>query len=133
MTREGRQPGIKLQAGVQAKSLRVWLQEIFDDLACIAEVLDKHASTQTYTAALAQWQPAVDDPAYTLSGQMMQHMQEQQEDFVTWATHMSAAHGTLEQATYQYWSASTSRRKSNNQSKHKRLKKKQRRVILSFS
>ncbi|MCS6151992.1 glutamate--cysteine ligase [Shewanella baltica] len=91
---EGRKPGLELLTADGSRSLKSWLEELFDALQPLAVLLDGEATD--YQVALAHWRKAVEDPNLTLSGQVLQNVINKGQDHGQWVM-------TLAQQYYQYF------------------------------
>jgi len=89
---EGRKPGLELLTADGSRSLKSWLEELFDALQPLAVLLDGEATD--YQVALAHWRKAVEDPNLTLSGQVLQNVINKGQDHGQWVM-------TLAQQYYQ--------------------------------
>ncbi|MBO6227035.1 MAG: glutamate--cysteine ligase, partial [Shewanella sp.] len=69
---EGRKPGLELLTADGSRSLKSWLEELFDALQPLAVLLDGEGTD--YQVALAHWRKAAEDPNLTLSGQVLQNV-----------------------------------------------------------
>ena len=91
---EGRKPGLELLTADSSRSLKSWLEELFDALQPLAVLLDGEATD--YQVALAHWRKAVEDPNLTLSGQVLQNVINKGQDHGQWVM-------TLAQQYYQFF------------------------------
>ena len=91
---EGRKPGLELLTADGSRSLKSWLEELFDALQPLAVLLDGEATD--YQVALAHWRKAVEDPNLTLSGQVLQNVINKGQDHGQWVM-------TLAQQYYQFF------------------------------
>lgn len=91
---EGRKPGLELLTANGSRSLKSWLEELFDALQPLAVLLDGEATD--YQVALAHWRKAVEDPNLTLSGQVLQNVINKGQDHGQWVM-------TLAQQYYQFF------------------------------
>ncbi|MDT3337427.1 glutamate--cysteine ligase [Shewanella sp. SP1S1-7] len=91
---EGRKPGLELLTANGSRSLKSWLEELFDALQPLALLLDGEATD--YQVALAHWRKAVEDPNLTLSGQVLQNVINKGQDHGQWVM-------TLAQQYYQFF------------------------------
>lgn len=91
---EGRKPGLELLTANGSRSLKFWLEELFDALQPLAVLLDGEATD--YQVALAHWRKAVEDPNLTLSGQVLQNVINKGQDHGQWVM-------TLAQQYYQFF------------------------------
>lgn len=89
---EGRKPGLELLTADGSRSLKSWLEELFDALQPLAVLLDGEATD--YQMALAHWRKAVEDPNLTLSGHVLQNVINKGQDHGQWVM-------TLAQQYYQ--------------------------------
>jgi len=91
---EGRKPGLELLTADGSRSLKSWLEELFDALQPLAVLLDGELTD--YQVALAHWRKAVEDPNLTLSGQVLQNVINKGQDHGQWVM-------TLAQQYYQFF------------------------------
>lgn len=91
---EGRKPGLELLTADGSRSLKSWLEELFDALQPLAVLLDGEGTD--YQVALAHWRKAAEDPNLTLSGQVLQNVINKGQDHGQWVM-------TLAQQYYQYF------------------------------
>ncbi|MCY7296582.1 glutamate--cysteine ligase [Alteromonas sp. a30] len=70
----GRRKGLMLEKNGVEIGLREWGNEMLDEMAEIASLLDKANQTQVYTQALAKEKQAVNDASLTLSGQIVERL-----------------------------------------------------------
>lgn len=91
---EGRKPGLELLTADGSRSLKSWLEELFDALQPLAVLLDGEATD--YQVALAHWRKTVEDPNLTLSGQVLQNVINKGQDHGQWVM-------TLAQQYYQFF------------------------------
>jgi len=91
---EGRKPGLELLTADGSRSLKSWLEELFDALQPLAVLLDGESTD--YQVALAHWRKAVEDPNLTLSGQVLQNVINKGQDHGQWVM-------TLAQQYYQFF------------------------------
>lgn len=80
---QGRKPHLCLQQNNEEVTLSSWLQSLFSDLRSIAILLDSETSTDSYQQVLDELSLAIDDPALTLSGQVMAQLRSQSQE--NWA------------------------------------------------
>ncbi|OEG75202.1 glutamate--cysteine ligase [Shewanella colwelliana] len=80
---EGRKPGLMLQQHGEPQLMATWLNNLFAELNSLATMLDGDENGQ-YKQAIAQWQAAVDDPAKTFSGRILNQLLESQIDHSYW-------------------------------------------------
>ncbi|PKM13774.1 MAG: glutamate--cysteine ligase [Gammaproteobacteria bacterium HGW-Gammaproteobacteria-3] len=86
----GREPGLMLETGTGAISLKDWAGEIFTEMQPICALLDQDNAEKPYTAALQQQIQAVEDPGLTPSAQILRQMSEKNQPFATFALKKSA-------------------------------------------
>ena len=77
--REGRRPGLELPRGSNRVGLAAWAREVLDCLLEVAEVLDEDG--EGYVAAVEAQREAVDDPALTPSGRLLDALRASGESF----------------------------------------------------
>ena len=77
---EGREPSLELSHDGEGRLRFEWLTEIFNDFEQIASWLDGHYGERNYSEAIANVKPAVEDPNYCLSGQLMSRLLAEQVD-----------------------------------------------------
>lgn len=73
----GRDASLELLDGEHPRSLKTWAEDIFSDLAEVAQVLDKANQGKDYQAALNRQHQKLKDPALTPSARMLKDMAEQ--------------------------------------------------------
>ena len=71
---EGRRPGLMLQAGSGELSLREWGDRLFDELAQVAQLLDRAYGRVHYQIALQAQKEKLHDPTQTLSARLLDHL-----------------------------------------------------------
>lgn len=69
---EGRKQGLMLERNGTAISLNEWGNEVMGEMLDIAKLLDKANQTNVFTEAVMKEKAAVNDPALTLSGQIVE-------------------------------------------------------------
>ena len=72
---EGRRPGLMLQAESGEMSLREWGDRLFDELAQVAQLLDRAYGRVHYQIALQAQKEKLHDPTQTLSARLLDHLQ----------------------------------------------------------
>lgn len=77
----GRQPGLQLVDGGQARSLNDWGEDIFAQLEQVAELLDQLEEGHPHGEALAELAPRLGDVSLTPSARLMARLQERDEDY----------------------------------------------------
>lgn len=76
---QGRDPSLELQQGEQRK-LTDWAQQIFCDLAAVAEYMDNAYDSTDYRNTISKLSAWVSDSAQTLSGQLISQLNSGQQD-----------------------------------------------------
>lgn len=71
---EGRRPGIKLQSEQGELGLREWGEQLFDELAQVAQLLDRTYGRVQYQIALQAQREKLLDPSQTLSARLLDHL-----------------------------------------------------------
>ena len=93
VARYGRDPDLMLQRnGDEHLPLRDWARSLMDELAAIAEVLDRNTGGEPYTTAVAEARAAVEDTSRTLSAQVLLQMQDREEGFIEFALAQARLH-----------------------------------------
>lgn len=77
---EGRKADLTLSHNGQVKSREAWLTEMFEDFAGIAAWLDNHYGGSHYAKAISSVSEGVNNPAKTLSGQLLSQLQSTKTD-----------------------------------------------------
>ncbi|MEM7304238.1 MAG: glutamate--cysteine ligase [Pseudomonadota bacterium] len=72
----GRRLGLHLRRKEESILLQEWANEIFDDLAIIAELMDSHADHSYYTNAVKTLRICIDSIEHTLSARILADMHE---------------------------------------------------------
>lgn len=85
----GREPGLRLWRGDDEVELKQWAQEIFSDLADVAEVLDDNTGTKVYSQAVQYYLPRVMNADETPSARMLTEMRDNKEGFFNFALRKS--------------------------------------------
>lgn len=88
----GRDPELQLQRGEQTVSLRQWGSEILDMVGELCDLLDVAGQPKVYCNSLTQQLQKIHDPAKTPSGQMLQEILDNDEDFFTFGLRKSKEH-----------------------------------------
>lgn len=103
---DGRESGLTLHENGQARCAIDWANEIFDDLANVAELLDVAYATTRYSNAIAQQKKCLDDPDLTLSGQLLNVMFESSNQQGSWALRQAESYKqTLLSSSYKVFNA----------------------------
>ena len=71
---EGRRPGLKLQSEQGELGLREWGEQLFDELAQVAQLLDRTYGRVHYQIALQAQREKLVDPSQTLSARLLDHL-----------------------------------------------------------
>lgn len=80
MVLEGRKPGVMLQKEGKDVTMTSWADELFAKFTEVAQVLDSANETTRYSAAVkVEWEK-IDNPAKTLSGQIIEQLTKNNED-----------------------------------------------------
>lgn len=88
----GRQPELKLKQGKKKITLASWGRSILDDIQKIAVLMDAGESTSIYQDAVQQQQAKIDNPDLTPSAKMLAEVEDNGEEFFTFAMRMSKQH-----------------------------------------
>ena len=98
---QGREPGLQLSDKGQRVELKEWANTIFNDLNKVAELLDESVGGDSYQTVVATQFEAVEDPAKTLSGQLLGKLLNEQQDNGVYAVDLAAKYKqTLLSHTY---------------------------------
>ncbi|MCE9679160.1 glutamate--cysteine ligase [Shewanella sp. AS1] len=92
---EGRRPGLQLNRSGQSVDIKTWLNDLFTELATLAEFLDAEDENQHYQQALTYWHQAVADPGKTLSGRVLNQLVVEGEDHNAWVKNLSLRYTQL--------------------------------------
>lgn len=92
VARYGRQPNARLQRGGRSVSLTDWARELCDEVAEVAELLDRGLDDRPYSRAVGSALDAVRDPQLTPSAGVLEAMRARNESYVAFAQHQSTAH-----------------------------------------
>lgn len=90
--KEGRRPGLHLQRNGEAVELKTWAHELLDDIARVADLLDRSHGGSVHADALAAQRAKVDDARLTPSARVLDALREHRESFVGFALRQSRAH-----------------------------------------
>ncbi len=91
VVKEGRKPGLQLQRDGQAIGLQAWANELLEQIASLADLLDKSQDAGHHRQALDAQRAKVADPALTPSAQVLAQLQAG-ERFRDFALRQSQAH-----------------------------------------
>lgn len=90
--RDGRNPDFRLYRNKDEVTLREWAGEIFDDVALIAELIDRGEGGTAYSDAVASQQELINDPEATPSARVLQEMRQTNNGFFHFAMDMARSH-----------------------------------------
>lgn len=88
----GRDPELLLFDQGKERSMREWGKELLDTLQPVAQLMDKAAGTDAYSASLTMAQNRVSDASLTPSARTLQDMKEQELTFFRFAMNQSEKH-----------------------------------------
>jgi len=88
----GRDPDIKLERGASSVALRDWGSEILDAIGDLCDLLDRPEQPRHYCNSLTRQLEKIHDPARTPSGQMLDELLTNDEDFFHFGLRMSKQH-----------------------------------------
>jgi len=88
----GREPGLLLNQRGKQVLLREWGQQILQDCAPIAELLDREHGCNLHSQALAAQQGKLEDPEQTPSARVLSQLQQTGDSFADFARQQSAKH-----------------------------------------
>lgn len=88
----GREPGFTLVRDGRETPLRVWARELAEAMLSVAEVMDAGTPHRSYTASLAPWLQAIDEPELTPSARILAEMRERKASFAVYAMSLSRQH-----------------------------------------
>ena len=80
VVQEGRRPGLMLHDGHEALTLRQWGEQLFDELAQVAQLLDRAYGRVQYQVTLQAQREKLIDPTQTLSARLLDHLLKQDLD-----------------------------------------------------
>ncbi|NRD74860.1 glutamate--cysteine ligase [Shewanella sp. VB17] len=80
---EGRKPELELSQNGEPILLSSWMNQLFDELDCLCELLDREED-KSYREALIHWRRAVDDPELSISGLVMKELNTSKIDHGYW-------------------------------------------------
>ena len=89
----GRQPELLLKQGQEKITLAKWGSSVLQEMQSVAELLDDNGS-ELYQQAVKQQQAKIDNPALTPSARMVAEVEDNGEEFFTFAMRMSKQHQT---------------------------------------
>ncbi len=92
VVKEGRRPGLTLWCNGQAIELKAWANTMLDEIAQVAELLDRQQDAAPYQQAVQQQRNKVADPALTPSAQVLAEMRQQKLSFRDYALQKSLQH-----------------------------------------
>ena len=82
VVQEGRRPGLMLHDGHEALTLRQWGEQLFDELAQVAQLLDRAYGRVQYQVTLQAQREKLIDPTQTLSARLLDHLLKQDLEYV---------------------------------------------------
>ncbi len=85
----GRDPELQLNRGDKMLGIRDWAEQLLDDMAHSATLLDQVHHSQTYNESVRLQQAKVRDASLTPSGRMLKQMREQELSFFELAMNLS--------------------------------------------
>ncbi len=85
----GRDPGLSLFDQGREISLKEWGAEIFKRLDVVASLLDRVEGGRRYQAAVKEHRAALDNPALTLSGLLLEKLKTSKQSFTDYALELS--------------------------------------------
>jgi len=88
----GRDPELTLHRGGEPIKLRIWAQELLQQLQGAAELIDTHLGTSDYTRTLKEQSERVHDSESTPSARVLQEMRDNKESFFEFAMRWSYQH-----------------------------------------
>ena len=91
---QGRRPGLELDRNGQAIALTTWADELLDQFAAIAELLDQAYGNKDYSQALETQRAKIADVSLTPSAQVLAELKRTGESFRTFALRKSLEHTT---------------------------------------
>lgn len=92
VVKRGRQPGLELLRDGQAVGMQEWADELLDQIAITASLLDTHAQSTMHADALAAQRSKVADVSLTPSAQVLAAMQEDGNSFTAFGLRQSLKH-----------------------------------------
>ncbi len=90
--KRGRDPAFRLSRGGRETTLGAWAGEIFDGVLAVAEVIDRLAGDDSYTAAVRLLAETVDAPETTLSARIVAELRDTGSSFFEFALGMARCH-----------------------------------------
>jgi glutamate--cysteine ligase len=88
----GRSPGLNLMRQGTEKSLRMWSNELLNDMRYAASLLDNNGDENSYGLAVQEQQKKIDHPELTPSVKMMSQIQQSGQSFIEIAHQQSKTH-----------------------------------------
>jgi glutamate--cysteine ligase len=89
---EGRKPDLTLNKNGETVALQDWAREILQAMQPVCAILDNNAIEKPYSAALAEQQLVVENPALTASARILASMREKSQPFAKFALNISDKH-----------------------------------------
>ncbi|MCE2571407.1 glutamate--cysteine ligase [Motilimonas eburnea] len=101
---EGRKPGLKLEISREEMTIPEWGEKLLEEWQQVAAMLDRDNQSQAFSQALNELAPCFADPNLTLSGQLLQQLQQRNIDNGAFAMELAKQYQqTLLAGDYQYW------------------------------
>jgi glutamate--cysteine ligase len=92
VVKEGRRPGLQLSRNTSTIDLKVWADELLDEIAPIIGLLDRSQGIAEYAESLAVQRAKVADPSLTPSALVLAAMTERKEGFTAFSLRQSQVH-----------------------------------------
>ena len=92
VVKEGRRPGLQLHRNAEPVELRQWAEELLDQIAPLAALLDSAGTGEEHAKALEAQRAKVSDPSLTPSAQVLASMREHKESFAQFSMRQTQAH-----------------------------------------
>lgn len=89
---EGRKPGLMIQKNSEQIELKVWAEQILENMVPICQILDQSNPQAPYSKALEKQLSAVENPNLTPSAKILQGMNSQQQPFGSFGLSISEQH-----------------------------------------
>jgi glutamate--cysteine ligase len=92
VVKEGRRPGLQLSRNTSTIDLKVWADELLDEIAPIIALLDRSQGIAEHAESLAVQRAKVADPSLTPSALVLAAMTERKEGFTAFSLRQSQVH-----------------------------------------
>jgi len=92
VVREGRNPGLMLQKSGKSISLKNWADELLDQLAPVAEILDSLKGEDAYSSVLFAMKQKVNNPDLCPSAKLLEEMRQTDQTFIDWSINKAREH-----------------------------------------